>query len=197
MSWRRFKRLVAPTSRPPLDKASDKRSRSPTTTSYVCPQTLKSEAANEAASSEKEVYFDYQVTSIRGDGRCLFRAVAHGVCLKHGEPGPDEETELQMADILRNEALDKLVQERKTTEWYIEGDFNEYVDYMRLPHNWGGEPELLMLVKVLQMPITVYKNDRGGVISIVEYGEEYGSRHSPIRILYHDHFNHYEALQLW
>lgn len=33
---------------------------------------------------------------------------------------------------------------------FIEGDFDAYVRRMRLPHTWGGEPELLMLSNVLR-----------------------------------------------
>lgn len=44
------------------------------------------------------------------------------------------------------------------------------------------------------MPITVYMKDEkaGGLISIAEYGQEYG-KDDPIRVLYHG-FGHYDAL---
>ncbi|CAK9172533.1 unnamed protein product [Ilex paraguariensis] len=47
-----------------------------------------------------------------------------------------------------------------------------------------------------RMPITVYMNDKdsGGLISIAEYGQEYG-KDSPIEVLYHG-FGHYDALQI-
>ena len=46
------------------------------------------------------------------------------------------------------------------------------------------------------MPITVYMydEDAGGLISIAEYGQEYG-KENPIRVLYHG-FGHYDALQM-
>lgn len=46
-----------------------------------------------------------------------------------------------------------------------------------------------------RMPITVYMHDKdaGGLISIAEYGQEYG-KEKPIRVLYHG-FGHYDALQ--
>jgi len=45
-----------------------------------------------------------------------------------------------------------------------------------------------------RMPITVYMYDDkcGGLISIAEYGQEYG-KDNPIRVLYHG-FGHYDAL---
>lgn len=38
---------------------------------------------------------------IPGDGRCLFRSVAHGACVKSGKPPPDENLQRQLADELR------------------------------------------------------------------------------------------------
>lgn len=47
-----------------------------------------------------------------------------------------------------------------------------------------------------RMPITVYMYDKdsGGLISIAEYGQEYGQE-NPIRVLYHG-FGHYDALDI-
>jgi hypothetical protein len=44
------------------------------------------------------------------------------------------------------------------------------------------------------MPITVYMKDKGGIIAIAEYGQEYGNE-NPIRVLYHGS-GHYEAVHL-
>lgn len=175
-------------SSPALAEALAKRPPIPTASSSRSQRTESEE------SHGKKVHFDFHVTGVPGDGRCLFRAVAHGACLKSGRPAPDESTQRQMADELRNRALDELIRRRETSEWFIEGDFDAYVRRMRLPHTWGGEPELLMLSHVLQMPITVYMKDKGGIISIAEYGQEYGND-DPVRVLYHG-FGHYEALHL-
>ena len=45
-------------------------------------------------------------------------------------------------------------------------------------------------------PIIVYMYDKasGGLISIAEYGDEYGKQ-NPITVLYHG-FGHYDALQI-
>ncbi|KAL2635983.1 hypothetical protein R1flu_007462 [Riccia fluitans] len=150
------------------------------------------------ASHGKQVYTKYSVTGIPGDGRCLFRAVAHGSLLRGGKEAPDEQQQRELADELRNKVADELIKRRDKTEWFIEGDFDMYVSRMRQPHVWGGEPELLMLSHVLQMPITVYMADRnlkGGLIAICEYGREYGTE-NPIRVLYHG-FGHYDALQIY
>ncbi|WVZ65371.1 hypothetical protein U9M48_014747 [Paspalum notatum var. saurae] len=127
----------------------------------------------------KKVHTDYSVTGIPGDGRCLFRSVAHGACIRSRKPVPNEDHQRKLADELR-----------------IMGDFDTYVSQIRKPHVWGGEPELLMASHVLRMPITVYMHDKeaGGLITIAEYGQEYGTE-APIQVLYHG-YGHYDALQI-
>ncbi|GMH20124.1 hypothetical protein Nepgr_021965 [Nepenthes gracilis] len=142
----------------------------------------------------KKVYRDYSVIGIPGDGRCLFRSVAHGACLRSGKPAPSENLQRELADELRAKVADEFIKRREETEWFIEGDFDTYISQIRKPHVWGGEPELLMLSHVLEMPITVYMHDENsrGLISIAEYGQEYGEE-NPIRILYYG-FGHYDTI---
>lgn len=149
-----------------------------------------------SGSHKKKVYIDYSVIGIPGDGRCLFRSIAYGACLRTGKPAPDESLQGHLADALRSRVADEFVKRRKETEWFIEGDFDTYVSQIRKPQVWGGEPELLMASHVLQMPITVFIHDKdaGGLISIAEYGQEYG-KDNPIKVLY-DGFAHYDALQI-
>lgn len=144
----------------------------------------------------KKVYTDYSVIGIPGDGRCMFRSVAHGACLRSGKPAPSESFQRELADDLRAKVADEFIKRREETEWFIEGDFESYISQIRKPHVWGGEPELFIASHVLQMPITVYMYDQeaGGLISIAEYGEEYG-KENPIRVLYHG-FGHYDALEV-
>ncbi|XP_020971648.1 OTU domain-containing protein At3g57810 isoform X2 [Arachis ipaensis] len=152
--------------------------------------------SNVAISHGKKVYTDYSVIGIPGDGRCLFRSVAHGACLRSGKPPPSESHQRQLADELRSKVADEFIKRREETEWFIEGDFDTYISQIRKPHVWGGEPELFIASHVLKMPITVYMYDRdaGGLISIAEYGQEYG-KENPIRVLYHG-FGHYDALEI-
>uniref|UniRef100_A0ACD5YDZ2 Uncharacterized protein n=1 Tax=Avena sativa TaxID=4498 RepID=A0ACD5YDZ2_AVESA len=144
----------------------------------------------------KKVYTEYSVTGIPGDGRCLFRSVAHGACIRSGKPIPNEDLQRKLADDLRILVADEFIKRRAETEWFIEGHFDTYVSQIRKPHVWGGEPELLMASHVLQMPITVYMREEaaGGLIAIAEYGQEYG-KEDPIQVLYHG-YGHYEALQI-
>ncbi|KAM3261220.1 hypothetical protein ACQJBY_052091 [Aegilops geniculata] len=162
------------------------------------PVDRKINCAETSASSShgKEVYTDYSVTGIPGDGRCLFRSVVHGACVRSGKPIPNEDLQRKLADELRSMVADEFVTRREETEWFVEGDFDTYVSQIRQPHVWGGEPELFMASHVLQMPITVYMHDEdvGGLITIAEYGQEYG-KEDPIQVLYHG-FGHYDSLQI-
>ncbi|CAI8602188.1 unnamed protein product [Vicia faba] len=144
----------------------------------------------------KKVHTDYSVIGIPGDGRCMFRSVAHGACLRSGKPPPNESFQKELADDLRAKVADEFIKRKAETEWFIEGDFDSYISQIRKPHVWGGEPELFIASHVLQMPITVYMYDKdaGGLISIAEYGQEYG-KENPIRVLYHG-FGHYDALDI-
>ncbi|XP_059448362.1 OVARIAN TUMOR DOMAIN-containing deubiquitinating enzyme 4-like isoform X1 [Corylus avellana] len=149
---------------------------------------------------------------IPGDGRCLFRSIVHGACLRKGKPSPSESHQKELADELRaksilvilsykanikwfGQVVDEFIKRRADTEWFLEGDFDTYVVQMRQPHIWGGEPELLMASHVLQMPITVYMKDKnsGSLKIIAEYGQEYG-QDDPVRVLYHG-YGHYDALR--
>eukprot|EP00249_Psilotum_nudum_P013981 c24605_g1_i7 orf=312-812(+) len=143
-----------------------------------------------------QVFSDYSVTVIPGDGRCLFRALAHGAHLRSGKSAPNVSLEQELADNLRQKVLDELVKQREVSEWFIEGKFEDYVKWMRLPDAWGGEPELFIASHVLKMPIIVYmhKGNLEGIIPIAEYGQEYG-KNSPITILYHE-FGHYDIVQI-
>ncbi|KAJ0246724.1 OVARIAN TUMOR DOMAIN-containing deubiquitinating enzyme 4 [Hirschfeldia incana] len=162
------------------------------------PQSAYADASrgkdDDHSNNGKRVYKDYSVIGIPGDGRCLFRSVAHGFCLRSGKPSPSEKVQRELADELRSRVADEFINRRQETEWFVEGDFDTYVKQIRKPHVWGGEPELFMASHVLQMPITVYMKDEkaGGLITIAEYGQEY-SKEDPIRVLYHG-FGHYDAL---
>ncbi|GFP97255.1 otu domain-containing protein at3g57810 [Phtheirospermum japonicum] len=77
------------------------------------------DASSGEYSPNKKILTDYSVIGIPGDGRCLFRSVAHGACVRSGKPAPNENLQRELADE------------------FIEGDFETYVSKMRRPHVWG------------------------------------------------------------
>ncbi|CAI9299936.1 unnamed protein product [Lactuca saligna] len=137
---------------------------------------------------------DFRLISIPGDGRCLFRSVVHGACLRAGTPIPKENAAKELADDLRSKVVKELIKRRSETEWFLEGDFETYISHMKRSHVWGGEPELFMSSHVLRVPIRVYMIDKNSksVKVIADYGQEYG-KENPISVLYHD-YGHYDLL---
>ncbi|XP_022765545.1 uncharacterized protein LOC111310389 isoform X2 [Durio zibethinus] len=112
----------------------------------------KSSSSSSAAAASAAAD-NYKVTGVLADGRCLFRAIAHGACLRTGEEAPDENRQRELADELRAQVVDELLKRREETEWFIEGDFDAYVKEIQQPYVWGGEPELLMASHVLKKEV--------------------------------------------
>ncbi|CAI9289289.1 unnamed protein product [Lactuca saligna] len=140
---------------------------------------------------------NYRVTGVTADGRCLFRAIAHMVCLKNGEEAPDENRQKLLADELRIQVVNELIKRQKEVEWFIEEDFDTYVKRIQKPFVWGGEPELLMASHVLKTIISVYMLESGSnkLSKIATYGEEYeNGEHSSIKVLFHG-YGHYDILE--
>lgn len=155
------------------------------------------ESSGPGFNQDDESSADYRVTGVLADGRCLFRAIAHGACLRSGEAAPDDDRQRELADELRAKVVDELLKRRKETEWYIEGDFDAYVKRIQQPFVWGGEPELLMASHVLKTPISVFMRERSsdGLINIAKYGQEYQKgEESPINVLFHG-YGHYDILE--
>lgn len=132
-------------------------------------------------------------SNVRGDGRCLFRAVARGRVVARGESLASERAEKEEADMLRSRAVAELQKHRELLARFfvIEGNFDQYLRKMSHSRAYGGEPELLMLAKLLHVPIAVYIDKNGSYRQIQVYGKQY--RGNPLRILYSDGV-HYDAL---
>ncbi|XP_017976618.1 PREDICTED: OTU domain-containing protein At3g57810 isoform X4 [Theobroma cacao] len=75
------------------------------------------ESSHAKFSHGKKVYTDYSVIGIPGDGRCMFRSVAHGACLRSGKSAPSEHVQRELADDLRAKVADEFIKRRKETEW--------------------------------------------------------------------------------
>eukprot|EP00177_Eucheuma_denticulatum_P007570 GFKZ01013781.1.p1 GENE.GFKZ01013781.1~~GFKZ01013781.1.p1 ORF type:complete len:645 (-),score=63.73 GFKZ01013781.1:3495-5429(-) len=132
-------------------------------------------------------------SNVRGDGRCLFRALVRCRAIAKGLPIPVERAEREEADILRGRAIEELIKHQELLDRFfvIEGDFVQYLRKMSHPRTYGGEPELLMLAKVLHVPIAVYVLKGQAYRQIQVYGKQYQGE--PLRILYSDGV-HYDSL---
>ncbi|XP_007010219.2 PREDICTED: OTU domain-containing protein 6B [Theobroma cacao] len=158
---------------------------------------LSADEKSSSSSSSVAAADNCKVTGVLADGRCLFRAIAHGACLRSGEDAPDENHQRELADELRAQVVNELLKRREETEWFIEGDFDAYVKEIQQPYVWGGEPEILMASHVLKTPISVYMIPRSSsnLTKIAKYGEEYQKdKENPINVLFHG-YGHYDILE--
>ena len=150
-----------------------------------------------ATSEDDSPSSTFEVYPVVGDGRCLFRSIAVGRALAEIGERAEEMQEVIEADVLRAAAVDELRERREDTEWFIEGDFEQYCARMQAPSTWGGEPEILMLTHVLASPISVFMEASGELKNIGTYGEEYAAtaQYNNLSVLFHG-AGHYEALRL-
>jgi len=133
----------------------------------------------------------FKVIKIKGDGRCLFRAIVRA--LYGGE------NEQQEADELRFRVAAELPRLRDSgalnlgvpVDVICEGSFDEHVKQIKNPQVWGGEVELLALPSIVGSPIQVYIPGSYQQ-PIQEYGREL--RGKPICLLY-DGKAHYDLLE--
>ena len=148
---------------------------------------------------------DYRLVKIKGDGRCMFRALVNGMTRNKGKYiGGDAEAQqadalrLAVAEALCRSEVHRLEFEEAVEAISYEADLPQYCERIQSPQFWGGEAELLVLSKLLQQPIFVYLKESGGYRSIQEYGKIYAPAkgkkgRQPIRLLYQNN-NHYDLL---
>ena len=136
--------------------------------------------------------------TIKGDGRCLYRAIARGVAYEDGRSLP-QKWEVEDADALRLLAY-TIICKRKRNEYnrsmLIEGNVENYCRMMLNPKFFAGEVEMREIADALKRPISVYIPQQGGSFrNIVTYGEKWKAVKSrkAVRVLYNGH-NHYDLL---
>ncbi|KAL3132074.1 hypothetical protein ABBQ32_008684 [Trebouxia sp. C0010 RCD-2024] len=133
-----------------------------------------------ASETQEKQERGYRILKIKGDGRCLFRALAQGLSRNKGV-FISEETETKEADELRLAVRDALCRTEKRKKEFknavisleaTEGPIGRYCQRLVSPSCWGGEVEMLVLSKMLHTPIYVYKTGQedgrrdGGFVSI-------------------------------
>ncbi|CAL6293315.1 unnamed protein product [Bathycoccus prasinos] len=180
-----------------------------------------SKASNEKKKLKKKKSEHYQRIKIKGDGRCMFRALALG--LAHvSKTNLTSSEETREADTLRTAVFEQMCREEEKRKIHAEanmsikygGDGDGIEGYCRRIQKedfWGGETELLVLAKLVKRPIIVYlpahmaKNaaSGSGYVCIQTYGEEYAKKtnkktgkvteRAPVRLLY-DGSVHYDLL---
>lgn len=157
----------------------------------------------------------HTIHRVKGDGRCMFRALAIGMAFVDGfNLSPTDER--KQADNLRMAVEDALCYSEKHRQKYeealiaitIDESLDRYCRRIRYPDFWGGESELLVLSRMYQQPIMVYIPEHetkglssswgSGFVPIAEYGIEFVKSTKeeackPVRLLYSGS-NHYDLL---
>ena len=150
----------------------------------------ESESANFNSSEPKGFEPDLGIRVIKGDGKCMFRALARGMARNKGVVlSPEDET--RDADTLRLAVRDALCrsderrrafQEAVTSVEVAEGGLPKYCARLNDAGFWGGEVELMVISRLLQVPVYVYRSSKEagveklvgyGFAPIVKYGEQY------------------------
>jgi len=97
---------------------------------------------------KKNLQHDRRLTvySIEPDGNCLFRAVAHQV---YGD--------VEQHDIVRADCMDYMEKHRDRFEILVEaGKFEEYMEKMRQPKEWGDDAEIRAMEELYDRPMEIY-----------------------------------------
>ncbi|KAL1210040.1 OVARIAN TUMOR DOMAIN-containing deubiquitinating enzyme 3 [Cardamine amara subsp. amara] len=158
----------------------------------------------------------YAVDRVKGDGRCLFRALVKGMAFNKGltlnpRRERDDADELRMAvkEVICNDPKEREMYKEALVAITVDESLKRYCQRIGRHDFWGGESELLVLSKLCKQPIIVYipehEHGRGGFgsgfIPIQEYGSEFRggwgkgkTNKNVVRLLYSGR-NHYDLLR--
>ena len=162
-----------------------------------------------------------RIHRIRGDGRCMFRALAQGRSLAAGKGGLSPFKEEREADELRMAVHHALCKTKEGKQLpaakdavmaiTLEESMPRYCERVQKPGFWGGEAELLVLAQLLKTTIIVYIPTKGGerglnwgtYLSIQTYGAEFTPKRKakdgerppvqPVHLCFNG-YNHYDLL---
>ena len=105
----------------------------------------------------------FGVVRVRGDGRCMFRAMAVGLAHITNKmlTSSSEEHEADQLRLAVAESMCRTAEKRRKfqdaeTAISFEMPMATYCKRILQPTFWGGEPELLVLCHLLRRPIVVY-----------------------------------------
>eukprot|EP01024_Parvocaulis_polyphysoides_P073298 TRINITY_DN9423_c0_g1_i2.p1 TRINITY_DN9423_c0_g1~~TRINITY_DN9423_c0_g1_i2.p1 ORF type:complete len:243 (-),score=35.28 TRINITY_DN9423_c0_g1_i2:157-864(-) len=176
----------------------------------TCNPIFEVSRAQEKEEEEPELH---KLVKIKPDGRCMFRAMARSLAANKGRfLTQDQET--AEADLLRLACAQAICRDEDRRKQFpkaiqqleTEGEqLNSYCRRMVRPDFWGGEVEMFVLSKMLEIPIKVYMSDKElggsdiGFVNIRTIGEEYTKSKSgqklrkPVKLLFTGG-NHFDLL---
>ena len=146
---------------------------------------------NISLSKEQEIKFkelmkenNFEIKEVSGDGNCLFRAISDQVY------GSDEYHEK-----IREMCMNYLTVQKKFFQFFIEGDFDEYIKEKSKSGVWGDDIELEALSEIYNRPIEIYSGTAVPIKCFHEDNKKFlykeGIISVPIRLSYHGkkHYN--------
>ncbi|THU50011.1 hypothetical protein C4D60_Mb06t15590 [Musa balbisiana] len=157
---------------------------------------------------------DRLLLKVKGDGRCMFRALVKGMANNKGlvlnpRQETDEADDLRMAvkEVICDGETERPQYEEALIAITVDESLKRYCQRIERSDFWGGESELLVLSKLCQQPIIVYIPEHehthgtwgNGFIPITQYGSEFGKKlrngkqKAPVRLLFSGR-NHYDLL---
>ncbi|KAL6046972.1 OTU domain-containing protein [Balamuthia mandrillaris] len=120
------------------------------------------------------------VRRMKGDGNCLFRAVADQV---YGDQ--------EMHDIIRKNCMDFMQGESAHYSQFIAENFDDYIRRKRQDKEYGNNIELQALTELFNRPIQLYAYGHEKPLNI--FHGTYTTDNPPLRLSYH-HGNHYNSV---
>ena len=147
--------------------------------------------SNISLSQEQELKFknlmkrnNFEIREVSGDGNCLFRAISDQIY------GTDKYYE-----IIREKCMDYLEVQKKFFQFFVEGNFDEYIKEKRKSGVWGDDIELEALSEIYNRPIEIYSGTTVPLKCFHEDTKKFlykeGTVTAPIRLSYHGskHYN--------
>ena len=121
--------------------------------------------------------------SIRSDGSCLYAAILKSQI--------DNLSESQTVSELRENVAEVLEKNQENYAGFIEGDFTNYLKGVRDGSLWGGELELTIISKILNVEVIVVKWNRNTGCEINKFCPDNKSSSRAV-ITYHKHLGQSE-----
>lgn len=158
---------------------------------YNSEDEYEGEAFNEEDDSVREREFrkriqterGFQIKEMKGDGSCLFRAVADQV---YGDQ--------EMHDVVRRNVCDYMQKNSDFFAPFVSGeDFSAYLDRKRSQRTPGNHLEMQALAELFNRVVEVYEYD-STPINTFQSTSSIGKANTPIRVSYHRK-NHYNGLR--
>lgn len=120
------------------------------------------------------------IKEMEEDGACLFRAISYQI---YGDQ--------DMHDIIRQQTMDYIYQNREYFEQFLTEDIHSYVKRKRQNHLHGNHIEIQAMSEMYNRPVELYCYDMTPIN--IYNAEQINNGFDPLRLSYH-RYSHYNAI---